>query len=39
MAGALAEAEETLEAILGDEPESGDILEIVPLEFGDATQN
>lgn len=39
MAGALAEAEETLEAILGDEAEWAGILEVVPLELGDAAQN
>lgn len=33
------EAEETLEAILGDEPEWADILEIVPLELGEPGLN
>jgi hypothetical protein len=33
------EAEETLEAILGDEPEWASILEIVSLELGDAALN
>jgi hypothetical protein len=33
------EAEETLEAILGDEPEWASILEVVPLVLGDAMPN
>lgn len=33
------EAEETLEVILGDEPEWVSILEVVPLELGDVAQN
>jgi hypothetical protein len=33
------ETEETLEAILGDEPEWASILEVVPLELGDAVPN
>jgi len=33
------EAEETLEEILRDEPEWASILEVVPLELGDASWN
>ena len=33
------EAEETLEEILGDEPGWTSILEVVPLELGDAAPN
>lgn len=33
------EAEETLEVILGDEPEWASILEVVPLVLGDAVPN
>jgi hypothetical protein len=33
------EAEETLQVILEDEPEWASILEVVPLELGDAAPN